>query len=135
MNATLARLVRERAQERCEYCKMHQDIQGANFHVEHVVPRSRGGETAESNLALACPTCNFHKSDKAVALDPESGETTELFHPRRQRWEDHFVFRGLEVLGRTPCGRATVGLLEMNGDRRLRIRELERALGLLAGSP
>ena len=32
----LLELVRARAGDRCEYCRMHQSLQGATFHVEHV---------------------------------------------------------------------------------------------------
>ena len=36
-----ARQVAERANGRCEYCQMHQSLQGATFHGEHVIPHSR----------------------------------------------------------------------------------------------
>ncbi len=31
------RIVSARAGQRCEYCRMHQELQGAVFHVEHLV--------------------------------------------------------------------------------------------------
>jgi hypothetical protein len=34
-----------RAGGRCEYCQMYQSLQGATFHVEHIVPRCRGGSS------------------------------------------------------------------------------------------
>jgi hypothetical protein len=37
-----------------------------------------------------------------------------LFHPRFDRWDDHFVIRGPIVTGTTPKGRATVFALGMN---------------------
>ena len=46
-----------------------------------------------------------------------------LFDPRRQRWSEHFAWSddGTRVIGRTPCGRATVLWQEGNriavGDR------------------
>lgn len=42
--------VAQRATGRCEYCKMHQSLQGATFHVEHVIPRSFGGRSELANL-------------------------------------------------------------------------------------
>ena len=45
------RQVEARAGERCEYCRMHQALQGATFHIEHVVPRSRGGP---DDLSKSC---------------------------------------------------------------------------------
>lgn len=35
-----------------------------NFHVDHVVPLSKGGTNERSNLVAACPSCNLRKSDK-----------------------------------------------------------------------
>lgn len=34
----LAAVVRERAAGRCQYCLMHQSLQGATFHIEHITP-------------------------------------------------------------------------------------------------
>ncbi len=51
-----------------------------------------------------------------------------LFSPRRDVWTDHFVVRGVEILGLTPAGRATVRLLNMNAPRRVELRkECQRA--------
>jgi len=45
------RYVEARAAGRCAYCRMHQSLQGATFHVEHVVPQARGGHSQLDNLA------------------------------------------------------------------------------------
>ena len=45
--------VEQRAAGRCEYCWMHQSLQGATFHVEHILPTVQGGESVLSNLAWA----------------------------------------------------------------------------------
>src|SRR5262245_16462802 len=68
----IIRQVVARAADRCEYCRMHQSLQGATFHVEHVVPRARGGGDDLANLAYVCPSCNLHKSDRVEAVDPDS---------------------------------------------------------------
>jgi len=78
----LARHVEHRAAGRCEYCRMHQSLQGATFHVEHVIPQSRGGQTQPDNLAWACPSCNLHKANRVETLDPETGNQVPLFNPR-----------------------------------------------------
>ena len=124
------RLVRERAQDRCEYCRMVQVIQGATFHIEHIIPRSKGGRTILENLALACPSCNFHKADHTQSQDPETEQVVSLFHPQQDNWPEHFRFEGSKIVGITPMGRATVALLDFNSERRLLIRAIERALGL-----
>jgi hypothetical protein len=45
-----------------------------------------------------------------------------LFNPRRERWAEHFLFRGVRIMGITPTGRATVQVLAMNDARRLELR-------------
>lgn len=49
------------AHHRCEYCQTAQDISGAQMHIEHIIPVSRGGRSDERNLCLACAWCNSYK--------------------------------------------------------------------------
>lgn len=130
VSAELEREVRCRARDRCEYCFMHQSLQGATFHVEHIIPRTRGGATQLDNLALACPGCNLGKSDRVEVEDPVTQRLSSLFHPRLQRWPDHFMWDGYRVVGLSPVGRATVLALDFNHPRRLRIRDAEQRFGL-----
>lgn len=132
--AVLASLVRQRAGDRCEYCGMHQSLQGATFHIEHITPRTCGGVTDAGNLAWACPGCNLHKSDRSHATDPESGESASLYHPRRDVWGAHFRWQGTRVIGLTSTGRATVAALDLNHPRRQRVRQAEALFGLFPGS-
>ena len=125
-----ARLVEARAGGRCEYCGMHQALQGATFHLEHITPRSRGGAFELDNLAWCCPACNLHKSDRTEASDPESGEVVPLFNPRRDAWSLHLQWEDYRVVGLTPVGRATVVVLDLNHLRRVRIRQAEAFFGL-----
>ena len=128
--AELERLVRERAENRCEYCGMHQSLQGGTFHIEHVIPRCRNGPTDEANLALACPGCNLQKTNRVEVSDPETGRCTDLFHPRRQVWKEHFRWDDFEIVGTTATGRATVAALRLNDERRVRIRQAEKMFDL-----
>jgi hypothetical protein len=118
-------LVTDRADHRCEYCRMHQSLQGATFHIEHIIPSVRGGPSTPDNLALACPGCNLHKSDRVQATDPDSGQSVPLFNPRTQSWSNHFSWDGYHISGRTPVGRATALVLELNHPRRILIRKAE----------
>lgn len=139
MNASWAdtvRFVMTRAVARCEYCRMHQSLQGATFHIEHILPRSAGGNDSDTNLCLACPSCNLHKSSRTVAMDPMTDSVVPLFHPRHDSWIDHFEWQGFSIRGLTLVGRATVATLDLNAPRRLRIREAESMFDLFppAGS-
>ena len=109
---------------------MHQALQGATFHLEHIVPRSRGGSTLPENLAWACPGCNLHKSDRVEVTDPQTGRAVPLFDPRRDRWYDHFRWEEYELVPMTAVGRATAAALDLNHSRRLRIRQAEGLFGL-----
>jgi 5-methylcytosine-specific restriction endonuclease McrA len=117
--------VRERAGQCCEYCGLHQDDSPlARHHIEHIVPRKHGGLDDPGNLALACIDCNLHKGPNLTGIDPETGRVTMLFHPRRQRWEEHFGWDGACIVGRTSVGRTTVRVLGMNSDDQLTLRSL-----------
>ncbi len=123
MNASTKTLVRQRAGQRCEYCQLHQDDSPvATLHIEHIIPKKHGGSDEVGNLALACIDCNLYKGPNLTGIDPESGEIIVLFHPRRQRWSDHFEWRGIYIDGRTAIGRTTVRVLNMNSDDRLALR-------------
>lgn len=130
LSTELAADVRARAAGRCQYCLMHQSLQGATFHLEHVIPQSHGGSDELSNLALACPSCNLHKADHTTAVDPTTGVAVALFHPIQLSWSDHFRFDGYQIEGTTPTGRATVVAMNFNHPRRLRIRAAEEAFDL-----
>jgi hypothetical protein len=64
-----------------------------------------------------------------VRVDPVSGQVQTLFHPRRDRWAEFFVFRGVRIEGLTPAGRATVDVLAMNDGSRLELRSVLLARG------
>lgn len=122
MDTETRRLVRERAGARCEYCRLPQQYSDLLHHVEHIVAKHHGGSDDPGNLALACHRCNFHKGPNLTGIDPATGEMAPLFHPRRDRWADHFSFRGARIEGLSASGLTTVQVLAMNDARRLELR-------------
>jgi 5-methylcytosine-specific restriction endonuclease McrA len=62
-------MVVARAGGACEYCRLLEWATGVTFHVEHILPRSQGGQTAMDNLALSCPGCNLAKGEKTTGRD------------------------------------------------------------------
>lgn len=51
----------DRQKGRCYWC----DIRvGDDYHVDHVVPISKGGSNGPENLVVTCPPCNRSKNDK-----------------------------------------------------------------------
>ena len=109
---------------------MHQSLQGATFHIEHVTPRSRGGSSELDNLAWACPGCNLGKADRVAASDPQTNRSAQLFNPRRDAWAEHFLWKKHEIMPLTATGRATVSALDLNRPRRILIRQSEELFGL-----
>lgn len=80
----LRKQVREHFSYRCAYCLSPEWIIGTAFTVDHIIPEALGGETT--------------------------------FHPYLQVWFEHFSWqdKGLQIVGLTPTGRATVEALKLN---------------------
>lgn len=100
--------------------------------MDHIVPLARGGnDDADDNLAFSCQGCNGPTQDALDAADPESATIVALFHPRRDRWSDHFEWRDdfSRIRGKTPTGRATVARLRLNRDGVINLRRLLRIAG------
>ncbi len=115
--------VRERAQNACEYCHLHQDDSPlAALHVEHIIPKIHSGSDDIDNLAVACIACNPHKGTTLTGIDPETNKITELFHPRRQAWKDHFEWQGIYLAGKTATGRTTIRVLNINSEDQVALR-------------
>ena len=94
--------VEHRARGCCEYCFSQRRFSSDPFSVEHILPRSRGGITDPTNLALACQGCNNHKYIHVSAVDPVSGAEAPLYHPRQDIWSQHFAcLPGLTTTGKS----------------------------------
>ncbi len=134
--ATLSDLVRPRAVELCEYCRLPQSSQEATFHIDHIHPLAAGGPTSDENLALACVTCSLRKAARTKVRDTVTGLLVPLFHPRQDLWIDHFrLTPGAKIVGRTPLGRATAAALAMNRPAIISIRQALVKLGEFSQEP
>ncbi len=79
--SSLRQLVFERAQGKCEYCFIHQDVSIYSHEVDHIIALKHGGQTIAENLALSCLPCNRHKGSDLATFDPISNEIAPLFNP------------------------------------------------------
>lgn len=111
--------VRERAKYLCEYCHSSEEASAAQFEIDHIQPRSLGGPDTFENLALACQRCNSYRYNFTEGTDPESQVPTQLFNPRLDQWNEHFIWEknGLVIRGRTSIGRATCDRLDLNDQK------------------
>jgi len=118
-------------------------MRGWPLTVDHIVPRAawlkptppEAPPDHPDNLAVACYECNvIGKRAHTRGADPLSGAEVELFHPRRQRWSDHFAWSNdyLTLKGKTPTGWATIQVLCLNGSKYHAQRSLLR-LAMAAG--
>ena len=120
----LRREVHERASECCEYCLIPESMTWALHTIDHIIAEKHGGATSLENLALACTICNSRKGSDLASIDEQTGAIAPLFHPRRDRWRDHFRLAGARIEPLTATGRATVRLLRLNEHPRVEEREL-----------
>ncbi|MBE2286038.1 MAG: HNH endonuclease [Prosthecobacter sp.] len=132
VSVALRRLVRARAHGRCEYCQTPEAFAPEAFSIEHIIPRSKRGTTHAGNLALSCQGCNNHKFTRTRAVDPVTELPTALFHPRAQRWKEHFAWLpdARRLVGLTPAGRATVETLRLNRPGLVNLRAALIAVGI-----
>ena len=124
--------VRARAAGRCEYCLFPENLGLAAHEIDHIIAAKHGGGSGIDNLALCCTICNKHKGSDLSSIDPDTSEICRLFHPRNDRWDDHFRLSGGEILARSAVGRVTVRLLQLNRPERIRERETLVQAGLLS---
>lgn len=129
--AELRRQIRQHFANCCAYCRTAEALTVAIFEVEHIVPRSAGGETVLENICLACPTCNRYKASRQSAVDPMTQEQVLLFHPHQQQWGEHFAWSddGTEIIALTPVGRTTIAALRMNRPQLIRVRRMWVKMG------
>jgi hypothetical protein len=91
--------------------------------VDHVFPSSKGGSDDIDNLVYCCFRCNQYKA----AYWPSSSNAVELWNPRRDPKQDHFLeLANGDLYAITPKGAATIDRLRLNRpdliEHRLRVR-------------
>jgi hypothetical protein len=118
----------------CAYCHTPEALTVTTFEVDHIVPRSAGGETALGNLCLSCPSCNRHKGARQSAALAQTRQLTPLYHPRKQQWHSHFAWSEdkTRLVGQTPTGHVTIEALHINRAQAVRLRGLWVKLGLFS---
>jgi HNH endonuclease len=133
MDEALRQLVRQRAGNTCEYCRVPQQFDALPFQIDHIIAEKHHGPTTEDNLALSCYGDNVWKGPNIAGIDPATGQLTRLFHPRQDEWDIHFEWQGPRIIGRTEIGRATIDVLKINLPERVEHRRLLIASGIVLG--
>ena len=131
MNKENKQFVKDRALACCEYCLCQAAFSPDPFVIEHIIPISKQGSHELSNLAFSCQGCNNHKYTATTGIDPVTGSKIDLYHPRKDVWEDHFEWTQdfSIILGKTPKGRATIERLNLNRAGVVNLRKVLRQFG------
>jgi 5-methylcytosine-specific restriction endonuclease McrA len=88
----------------CQYCGVV--LETAEYTIDHILPRVRGGRSVWTNLALACGQCNKRKSDRTpqeagLALRQKPVEPKQFdprfnfrlhIHALRREWSDYKAY-------------------------------------------
>lgn len=124
----------------CAYCSMTEvEAQAIRFVIDHFLAKSKRPdlEKAYDNLMWCCDNCNTLKGDDWPD-DVLTAAGFDLFRPDLHHAEDHFALEGQRVVDRTPTGRLTIELLDLNREQLRRLRDLRARMamskeGVMAG--
>lgn len=87
--------VRDRG--RCQYCGCF--VKLARLTLDHVVPRSHGGQSNWQNLVVACGTCNQKKDSRTpqeAAMPLQAMPRQPTFPEFLRKWQDVFLWSSHE---------------------------------------
>lgn len=131
LSSEVRELVQRRARGACEYCRLPRAASILPHQIDHIIGKQHRGSDEAINLCLCCIRCNLKKGPNIASVDPETGLIVALYHLRYGSWSEHFsVAADGTIEGLTSEGRATVRLLAMNDDDRVRLRALLLRRGL-----
>lgn len=87
----------------CQYCG--KPLKSQEITLDHILPRSRGGESNWENLATCCPRCNVKKGSKlpeeaglTLLKDPRNGSSFHFIHLLRhygsvdEKWRKYLFY-------------------------------------------
>ncbi len=122
ISPAVRREVRERAKQRCEYCRKPDSTTAFGHQVDHILSLKQGGTSDLDNLAYACLACNKFKGSDIAAYDEDTGDLIPFYNPRKQNWDEHFILEYAHIIGQTAVGRVTMRIFQLNHPKQLEIR-------------
>jgi len=73
-----------RDNQKCAYCG--RKFKMSDLTIDHIVPKSKGGNNSWKNTISSCKSCNNKKADRT----PKEAGMRLLFQPTEPRWVDSF---------------------------------------------
>lgn len=128
VGSDVRKLVAERAGFLCEYCLLAETDTFYGCQVDHIISLKHGGSSEDANLAYACALCNRAKGSDIGSLS-STGQFTRFYHPRNDRWSEHFSLTGVSIVARSEVGEVTVRILGLNDEARLHERRALESFG------
>jgi len=123
-------LIAERANFKCEYCRIPDLGAGISFHIDHILASKHGGMTTLENLAYCCPECNIFKGTDFATFLFGNEKSIRFFNPRKDEWEEHFENVDGLIQFKSEIGQATINIFQINNFSRIFIRQQLIELGL-----
>lgn len=87
-------MIYKRDKHKCQYCGATKRLT-----IDHVIPKSRGGEDTWENLVVACSSCNTKKANKLLEhsglklikkpMAPTSKVSLALMYSNVDEWRDY----------------------------------------------
>jgi len=71
----VARQIAARDGHMCVYCGATAESSGSPLHLDHLTPRSKGGEDVATNLVLACRSCNCRRHNMPLSHWASAAQT------------------------------------------------------------
>lgn len=115
--------VAERANYACEYCKIKEQDTALGCAIDHIISLKHGGNNEAENLAYACVFCNRYKGSDIGSIIWETKEFVRFYHPRWDKWHEHFEQRDNFIRPLTSIGIVTTNILGFNEPNRLLERQ------------
>lgn len=88
-------LIQSKFGNRCAYCG--EKLKYKNLTLDHVIPKSMGGDRSEGNLYPACRKCNRSKRDLSVEDFRETLGGGLFYFEKRAQEERHLLERLREL--------------------------------------
>ena len=82
------RNVAKRDHSTCQYCGAQPGVE--ELTIDHIVPRSQGGQSSWTNCVAACVSCNARKADRT----PEQAGMRLRKSPARPEWKPLYAAHG-----------------------------------------
>jgi HNH endonuclease len=123
LSQDLRRKIIDRADRRCEYCRICGSDTALGCAIDHTISLKHGGSSDADNLAYACVFCNRYKGSDIGSIIWETQEFVRFYNPRRDQWSEHFQLQGNRINPISPIGEVTARILGFNDPMRLLERQ------------